>query len=85
MQAVMMFVPWLGVLGMVAAVVTYFAVLKHPAGNETMQGISDKVYQGAMVFLKREYSIIAIFMVLVFIVLAVLTAFRVGSQGLQGL
>jgi len=71
MQAAMMFVPWLGVLGMVAAVVTYFAVLKHPAGNETMQGISEKVYLGAMVFLKREYRIIAIFMVLVFAVLAV--------------
>jgi len=71
MNGMMMCVPWLGVLGMVAAVATYFAVLKNPPGNETMQGISDKVYLGAMVFLKREYRIIAMFMVLVFIVLSV--------------
>ena len=62
-------VPWLGVGGLAIAVAIYLQVLKHPPGNETMVDISEKVYSGAMVFLKREYSIIAIFMGLVFLAL----------------
>ncbi|NLW51179.1 MAG: sodium-translocating pyrophosphatase [Candidatus Brocadiaceae bacterium] len=59
-------VPWLGVVGFVIAVVTYFRVLRHSPGNEKMVDISEKVYTGAMVFLKREYSLIAVFMAIVF-------------------
>ncbi len=65
-------VPWLGVFGVVVAIFTYFAVLRHSPGDELMQSIAEKVHSGAMVFLKREYSIIALFMVLVFIALALL-------------
>jgi K(+)-stimulated pyrophosphate-energized sodium pump len=61
--------PWLGVVGLVAAVATYFAVMKHDPGNEKMRGIADKVHTGAMVFLRREYQIIAVFMVAVFLAL----------------
>ena len=66
LDKVMQFVPWLGVLGMVAAVATYFSVLRHPPGNEKMQDIADKVHRGAMVFLKREYQIMAIFITVLF-------------------
>ena len=71
MEVLMQVVPWVGVVGMVIAVLTYFAVMKHPPGNETMQAIAEKVHSGAMVFLKREYRIIAIFMVLVFLALGI--------------
>ncbi len=62
--------PWVGVFGIVVAIATYFAVLKHSPGNEKMVDIMRKVHAGAMVFLKREYTIIACFMVVVAIVLA---------------
>ena len=62
-------IPWVGVLGMVVATITFFSLKKHPAGNEVMQEIAQRIYVGAMTFLKREYTIIAIFMVIVFIVL----------------
>ncbi|MCD6416472.1 MAG: sodium-translocating pyrophosphatase [Planctomycetes bacterium] len=65
-------VPWLGVLGMIVAVLTYLAVLKHSPGDETMQRISEKIHSGAMIFLKREYSIIVMFMVIVFLSLGLL-------------
>ncbi len=71
LDTVLQLVPWLGVLGLGVAVVTYFMVLRHSPGNEKMQDISNKVYVGAMVFLKREYSIIAIFMGVVFVALLV--------------
>ncbi|KPK62193.1 MAG: potassium transporter [Planctomycetes bacterium SM23_32] len=69
LDTALQFTPWLGVVGLGIAVVTYFLLLRQPAGNETMQGISQKVYSGAMVFLRREYSIVAVFMLVVFVVL----------------
>ncbi len=65
-------IPWLGVVGMAVAVLTYFSIMRKPAGNELMRSISDRVHHGAFVFLKREYSIIAGFIVVVFAALALL-------------
>jgi len=84
LDTMLLVVPWLGVFGLAAAVWTYFAVLKHSPGNELMQGISGKVHDGAMVFLKREYSVIAIFMVLVFVALALLIGPWTGIAYLCG-
>lgn len=63
------YVPWIGVLGLAFALISYMIVVKRPAGNEKMRAIADKIQLGAMVFLKREYQIISIFMVIVFITL----------------
>ncbi len=63
-------IPWLGILGLLMAVATFFQIRKKPAGNELMQKIADKIHHGAFVFLKREYQIIAIFIVILFVVLA---------------
>jgi K(+)-stimulated pyrophosphate-energized sodium pump len=63
-------VPWLGLAGMVIAVITYFDIMKKPAGNELMQKLCDKIHHGAFVFLRREYQIIAVFIVIVFAVLS---------------
>ncbi len=63
-------IPWLGVAGMIVAVITYFDIMRKPAGNELMQKLCDKVHHGAFVFLRREYQIIAVFIVVVFAVLS---------------
>jgi K(+)-stimulated pyrophosphate-energized sodium pump len=81
---ILLAVPWVGVLGMVVAIATYFAVLKHPPGNEKMMDISDKVYLGAMVFLRREYSIIAVFMGIVFLALGLSLGWATGAAYLCG-
>jgi len=77
-------IPWVGVLGMLVATLTFFALKKHPPGNEVMQQIAQRVYVGAMAFLKREYTIIAIFMVVVFIALALLLSVWTGIAYLAG-
>jgi K(+)-stimulated pyrophosphate-energized sodium pump len=77
-------IPWIGVLGMVVAVITFFTVKRHSPGNETMQQIAQRVYVGAMTFLKREYSMIAIFMVIVFAALAILLSVWTGVAYLAG-
>ncbi|MHC5035436.1 MAG: sodium/proton-translocating pyrophosphatase, partial [Planctomycetota bacterium] len=84
LETVLQCIPWLGVAGLAVAVVTYYAVLRHPPGSEKMQDISAKVYSGAMVFLKREYSIIAIFMIVVFVALSLALSWRTGVAYLCG-
>jgi K(+)-stimulated pyrophosphate-energized sodium pump len=76
--------PWIGVLGMIAAVIAFFSVSRHSPGNKKMQDIADKIHTGAMVFLKREYMIISVFMVLIFIVLSTMLSFWTGIAYLCG-
>ncbi|MCK9275972.1 MAG: sodium-translocating pyrophosphatase [Syntrophales bacterium] len=61
---------WLwGVVGLVLAFAIYKYVMSFSPGNEVMVEIMERIHAGAMVFLKREYKIIAIFIVIVFFVL----------------
>ena len=63
--------PVLGVVGLVAAMVIYGLVLKYDEGNDVVKKIADQIHTGAMVFMRREYTMLAIFaailLVLVFI------------------
>jgi K(+)-stimulated pyrophosphate-energized sodium pump len=59
-------IPWLGIGGLVFAIGAYFNMKRNPAGDELMQKIAGKIHAGAFVFLKREYQIIFIFIVIVF-------------------
>ncbi len=60
----------LGLVGFVIAIILYFNIKKNPSGNDLMQEIAERIRRGAMVFLKKEYRIIVIFIVAVFILLA---------------
>jgi len=61
---------WLwGVIGLVLAFIIYRYVMTFSPGNDVMVEIMDRIHDGAMVFLKREYKIIAIFVVIVFFLL----------------
>ncbi|MEX2526392.1 MAG: sodium-translocating pyrophosphatase [Gemmatimonadota bacterium] len=76
------FVAWtggawlLGVVGLAIALGIYAYVKKQPNGNETMQDLEAQIHDGAMAFLKREYSVLAIFVVVV----AALLAWAVGGE-----
>ncbi len=63
--------PLLGVAGLGCALLVYLRILKQPVGAERMREISDAIHEGAMAFLKREYVVLALFVVFVTIALAV--------------
>ncbi len=62
-------VPVVGLLGILYALFLYSYVLKQPVGNERMQMISRLIQKGASAFLKREYSTLTFFILVMFIIL----------------
>ena len=56
--------PVLGVVGLVAAGVIYLLVKRYPEGQDKVKEIATQIHNGAMVFMRREYSLLAIFALL---------------------
>jgi len=59
----------IGAVGVLYALLTYFLIKRAPAGSERMREIAQAIRSGAMVFLRREYQMVAVFVVIVFAVL----------------
>jgi len=59
----------LGVVGMLAAVLIFGYLAKQPAGNAEMQKLAARIHEGAMAFLRREYIVLAIFVLVVSVLL----------------
>ena len=57
--------PYIGMAGFFFALMTYFWVVKQPAGNAKMTEISGLIESGSMAFLKKEYSILIGFLAVV--------------------
>jgi K(+)-stimulated pyrophosphate-energized sodium pump len=66
----------LGVLGLGTAAGIYGYVKKQPAGSEIMVDLADQIHDGAMAVLRREYTVLAGFV----IVVAGLLAWAIGTQ-----
>jgi len=58
-----------GLLGLFFALGLFLSVKKQSSGNPTMVEISERIHRGAMVFLRKEYSILLIFVFVVFLLL----------------
>ena len=71
------FAPLVGFVGLLFAWKVYQYIISTDAGDEKMRGIADKIHRGAMVFLYREYRIIAVFIVIIFVLL-----WAFGSRGI---
>src|SRR3972149_5957494 len=62
--------PLWGIAGLIIAGGVYLFIKRQPAGSDLMQGIAAQIHEGAMVYLKRQYSILVVFIVLVFAALS---------------
>ncbi len=61
--------PVFGLAGLVLALIIYFSIAKKPVGTDLMKEISDMIHDGAMVYLRRQYTILFVFIAIVFILL----------------
>lgn len=56
-----------GVVGLLIGGFIYLYIDKQPAGSEKMKDIAGKIHQGAMAYLRRQYTILAAFIVIMFL------------------
>ncbi len=78
-------IPAAGVLALAFAVYKATWVKKQDTGDEKMQIIAGHIQEGAMAFLSREYRVLAIFVAVVAVLLAVGNAKLANSHSLIGL
>ena len=64
--------PFLGILGLIVAYLIFLYVKKQPNGTQVMQELEDMIHTGAMAFLKKEYSVLVIFIAAVFLLLGLI-------------
>ena len=61
------------VIGLLYMLVKRSWVLKQDAGDGKMKEIADHIYEGALAFLKAEYRLLAIFVVVVSVLLFIVS------------
>ncbi|HLE08081.1 MAG TPA: sodium/proton-translocating pyrophosphatase, partial [Thermodesulfobacteriota bacterium] len=71
MEVITGIAPILAVGGLIMAFIIYTYLSKQPDGNEKMREIAAMIHDGAMVYLKRQYTILVVFIVAVAILLAI--------------
>src|SRR3989338_6025843 len=57
------------ILSLVVALLLALYILKKPAGSAKMQEISEAIHKGALTFLKKEYEVLVIFLILVALIM----------------
>ncbi|MGH7474818.1 MAG: sodium-translocating pyrophosphatase [Longimicrobiales bacterium] len=68
--------PLVGALGLIAAFIIYLYVRRQPTGTALTAELAQRIQEGAMAFLKREYSVLVIFLAVV----SILLLFAIGSM-----
>ena len=66
-----------GAVGLVAAGLLAMRVLKQPQGNKEVREIGALIQEGSSAFLRKEYSILAVFVLIIFVVLAAFIDYNV--------
>ncbi len=62
--------PACALIALVFALILWFKLSKAEAGNELMREIASAIHEGAMTFMKREYTYLALFVVVLTVILA---------------
>ena len=73
-----------GVLALFFAAFLIYRVMKEDEGNETMRNIGNAIREGSMAFLRREYTYLAVFVVIVAVVVGVLIDPRTAGAYIVG-
>ena len=63
--------PILGVVGLIAAFVIYGIIKSYDEGSDALKKIADQIHLGAMVFMRREYTMLALFAAALLVLISV--------------
>jgi K(+)-stimulated pyrophosphate-energized sodium pump len=66
-----------GAVGLVAAALLAMRVLKQSQGNDEVKAIGDLIQEGSSAFLRKEYSILAVFVAIIFVILALFIDYNI--------
>ena len=53
--------PVFGIVGLIVAFIIFGLVLRYDEGEEKIKKIADAIHHGAMAFMRREYTMLALF------------------------
>ncbi len=84
MTAIAYWFPVIGGVGLLSAALIFFFIKRMEVTNPKMVEISDAIHSGAMVFLRREYGILAGFVLVVFLGLSFVISPLTGVAFLVG-
>ena len=59
----------IGIIGLIFAAILASKILKEDEGNEQVKFIGKAIQEGAAAFLSREYRLLAVFVVIIFVIL----------------
>jgi K(+)-stimulated pyrophosphate-energized sodium pump len=76
-------VPAAGVITVLFAIWLAVSIMRRPTGTPKMKEIGDMIFEGAWAFLKRQYTTIAIYAVVVAIIIGVIVAVLPPEEALQ--
>jgi len=76
--------PMVGALGLLIALILYFIVKKYPEGDDAVKKIGDQIHLGAMVFMKREYKMLVMFLAVLVIAVWVALGKETGIAVIVG-
>ncbi len=84
MQGLTVVAPFLGIFGLIVAYFIYIYVKKQPNGTPLMQELEGMIHAGAMAFLRREYSVLVVFIAAVFLLLGYFISWRTSIAFVTG-
>ncbi len=75
-----------GIVALAVAALLFRNVTSRPVGSDAVREIGSLIHEGAMAFLRREYSILAAFVVIIFVILALFIDFNIlGNDKIDAL
>jgi len=84
MQSLTVYAPYLGIFGLIIAYLVFLYVKKQPNGSELMKDLEGMIHSGAMAFLKKEYSVLLVFIAIVLLLLGFGISWRTGIAFVTG-
>jgi K(+)-stimulated pyrophosphate-energized sodium pump len=69
LTAVAQWSPIVGIVGLIGALILYLYINRQSSGTDVMIEIASRIQEGSMAFLRREYSVLAVFVAIVAILL----------------